>query len=155
LLILVVMSAADFISKADVLPPSYGRELPFIGALRASAADTSGAFEIIEYHGPAVPPPHIHRDHDEIFYVLAGRFSFILGQSNHVAEAGSLVWVPRGTRHGFTIEPGSTALLITHPSGLEGFFVELGQGLAEARSSDEIRTGLAGKYDSIPAPAAE
>ncbi len=149
------MSAPDLTPKADVLPPSFGRELPFIGTLRASAADTGGAFEVIEYHGPAVPPPHIHRDHDEIFYVLAGRFSFTLDQSNRVAEAGALVWVPRGTRHGFTIEPGSKALLITHPSGLEGFFVELGQGLAAERSSDEIRAALAGKYDSIPAPAAE
>jgi mannose-6-phosphate isomerase-like protein (cupin superfamily) len=155
LLILVAMSAPGLTPKADVLPPSYGRDLPFIGTLRASAADTGGAFEIIEYRGPAVPPPHIHRDHDEIFYVLEGRFSFVLGNSDRVAEAGSLVWVPRGTRHGFTIEPGSTALLITQPSGLEGFFVELGQGLAEERSSDEIRAALAGKYDSIPAPAGD
>lgn len=87
--------------------------------------------------------------------MLEGRFTFVLAKSHRVAEAGSLVWVPRGTRHGFTIEPGSKALLITHPSGLEGFFVELGQGLAEERSSDEIRAALAGKYDSIPAPAAE
>jgi quercetin dioxygenase-like cupin family protein len=146
------MSESELAPKADVLPLSHGRSLPFIGTLRASAADTDGEFEVIEYHGPAVPPPHIHRDHDEIFYVLEGRFTFVLDQSNRVAEAGSLVWVPRGTRHGFTIEPGSKALLITHPSGLEGFFVELGQGLAEERSSDEIRAALAGKYDSIPAP---
>jgi quercetin dioxygenase-like cupin family protein len=138
-----------------VLPPEGGRDLPFIGRLRASGADTGGSFEMIEYRGPAVPPPHVHREHDEIFYILDGRFSFVIGDATRDAVAGSLVWVPRGTRHGFQIQPGSTALLITVPAGLEGFFVELGEGLVEGRSSDEIRAALAGKYDSIPAPAIE
>ena len=35
-------------------------------------------------------------------------------------------------------------------SGLEGFFAELGDGLAVGKSSDELRVALAGKYDSTP-----
>jgi len=38
---------------------------------------------------------------------------------------------------------------------LEGFFEELGTGLAQGRNSDDIRAALAGKYDSIPAPTNE
>jgi len=138
--------------RPNVLPPERGRDLPFIGRLRASAADTGGSFEIIEYKGPAVPPPHIHREHDEIFYILEGKFSFVIGHANQDASAGSLVWVPRGTRHGFNVQPGSRALLVTIPAGLEGFFEELGKGLTEAKTSDEIRAKLADRYDSIPAP---
>jgi hypothetical protein len=41
-------------------------------------------------------------------------------------------------------------LLIIAPAGLDGFFAELGDGLAAGRSSDEIRAALAGKYDSTP-----
>src|SRR6266849_4056160 len=141
--------------RPNVLPPERGRDLPFIGSLRASAADTGGIFEIIEYKGPAVPPPHVDREHDEIFYILEGKFSFVLGHGTQDASTGSLVWVPRGMRHGFQIQPGSRALLVTIPAGLEGFFEELGTGLAQGRNSDDIRAALAGKDDSIPAPTNE
>jgi quercetin dioxygenase-like cupin family protein len=146
------MSESGSRGRIGVLPPERARDLPFIGRLRASAAETDGKFEIIEYKGQAVPPPHIHREHDEIFYILEGRFSFIIGHAAQEADRGALVWVPRGTRHGFHVQPGSSALLVTIPAGLEGFFAELGKGLSEGKSSEEIRTELAGKYDSIPAP---
>jgi hypothetical protein len=61
-------------------------------------------------------------------------------------------FVPRGTRHGFTVEAGSKALLFIIPGGLGGFFRELGAGLAAGKPSAEIRAGLAGKYDSFPEP---
>jgi mannose-6-phosphate isomerase-like protein (cupin superfamily) len=77
-----------------VLPPERGRDLPFIGRLRASAADTGGCFEFIEYQGSAVPPPHVHREHDEIFYILEGKFSFVISDATQEAGMGSLVWVP-------------------------------------------------------------
>jgi quercetin dioxygenase-like cupin family protein len=137
-----------------VLRPGDGEQLPSVGTLRASAADTGGAFEVIEYTGPATPPPHVHKEHDEIFFILTGTFRFVLGQDTAEAPQGAIVLVPRGWRHGFTVEPGSTALLITIPAGLEGFFKELGAGLAEGRPSSEIRASLAGKYDSYPDPPA-
>jgi mannose-6-phosphate isomerase-like protein (cupin superfamily) len=137
-----------------VLRPGDGQQLPFIGTLRASAAQTGGAFEVIEYVGPAIPPPHVHKEHDEVFFILDGTFRFVLGQHTIEAPQGAIVLVPRGSRHGFSIEPGSRALLVTIPAGLEGFFKELGAGLAEGRSSAEIRASLAGKYDSYPDPPA-
>lgn len=149
------MSESGSRGLPDVLPPERGSDLPFIGRLRASAADTGGSFEIIEYKGPAVPPPHVHRQHDEIFYILEGTFSFVIGNATKEAGTGSLVWVPRGTRHGFQVQPGSRALLVTIPAGLEGFFKELGKGLTEGKTSDEIRAELADKYDSTPAPLTE
>ena len=137
-----------------VLQPGNGEHLPSIGMLRASAADTGGAFEVIEYTGPAIPPPHVHKEHDEIFVILTGTFRFVLGQDTAEAPQGAVVLVPRGWRHGFAIEPGSRALLLTIPAGLEGFFQELGAGLAEGRPSAAIRASLAGKYDSYPDPPA-
>lgn len=141
--------------RPGVVPPEHGLDLPLIGRLRASAADTNGSFEIIEYKGPAVPPPHVHREHDEIFYILEGTFSFVIGNTTQMAGTGTVVWVPRGTRHGFQVQPGSRALLVTIPAGLEGFFKELGKGLSEGKTSDEIRAVLADKYDSTPAPFTE
>jgi mannose-6-phosphate isomerase-like protein (cupin superfamily) len=140
------------VAGARVVNPGDGKELPYIGSLTASSTDIGGALEVIEYVGPAVPPPHVHREHDEVFYILKGPFRFLLGHEWVDADTGSLVVVPRGTRHGFETQPGCRALLITIPAGLEGFFTELGQGLAEGLSSQEIRARLAGRYDSHPDP---
>jgi hypothetical protein len=43
-------------------------------------------------------------------------------------------------------------MLFIIPGGLEGFFRELGAGLAAGRPSAQIRAELAGKYDSFPEP---
>ena len=140
-------------SPPMVLLPGNGEPLPFVGTLRASAAVTGGAMEVIEYTGPAAPPPHVHREHDEVFIILNGTFRFILGETVTNAPQGTVVLVPHGWSHGFTMEPGSTALLLVIPAGLEGYFRELGTGLAEGRSGKELRESLAGRYDSYPDPA--
>jgi quercetin dioxygenase-like cupin family protein len=132
------------------LPPGEGAVLPRIGTLKASASRTGDSFELIEYSGPAAPPPHVHRMREEAFYILDGSFHFVLGEDAFHAAAGSFIFVPRGTRHGFTVEPGGRALLLVTPSGLEGFFAELGEGLEAGRSGAEIRQALAGRYDSTP-----
>lgn len=145
-------------SSPLVIAPEGGEPLTHIPlTLRVNAEQSGGAFEVYESRrpdGPAAvpPPPHVHRDHDELFYVLAGRFTFVLGHETASAEPGSLVVVPRGTRHGFKPEPGSRLLIVTIPAGLEGFFRELGESLAAGRSDAEIRAALAGRYDSHPQP---
>ncbi len=128
-----------------------GTSLPLLGLLRASSADTAGSFELIEYEGPLQPPPHIHHEHDEAFYILSGTFTFTLGTDELEVPEGSLVVIPRGTRHGFSALAGSRALLVIVPAGLGGFFTELGSGIAAGRSSAEMREALAGRYDSHPA----
>ena len=136
--------------RPAVLLPGSGEQLPFVGTLRASAAETGGAFELIEFTGPAVPPPHVHREHEEVFVVQTGTFRFLLGDDVADVPAGSIVVVQRGVRHSFTMEPGSTALLLTIPSGLGPYFAALGAGLAAGRSGREVRNALAGTYDFYP-----
>jgi len=139
------------VSAGQVLPPGGGRTIPMIGTVKVSASQSEGAFELIEYVGPAVPPPHIHHHHDEAFYVAEGTFRFTLGERDFDATPGSLVHVPRGTRHAFTAGPSAKALLLIVPAGLEGFFDALGEGLASGTPGPELRAALAGKYDSDPA----
>jgi mannose-6-phosphate isomerase-like protein (cupin superfamily) len=133
-----------------------GRNL-FVGTLQVSAEQSGGSVEVIVLNagpagpaGPVGPPPHVHHHRDELFYVIKGRLSFVLGTREFEVEQGGTVFVPRGTRHGFKSQPDSQALLIIAPAGLEGFFAELGDGLAAGKSNEEIRAALAGKYDSTP-----
>src|SRR5919201_119762 len=125
-------------------PGAHEHTIPMIGTVKVSAAESSGSLEIIEYVGPATPPVHVHRERDEVFVVVEGWFHFTVGDAEFDAPAGSVVHVPRGTRHGFTTTDGARALLVIAPAGLEGFFDELGRGLAEGRSGLELRQTLAG-----------
>jgi len=138
-------------TRAYVLGAGEGKALPLLGLLKASGESTAGAVEVIAYEGPLQPPPHVHREREEVFYVLEGEFTFTLGDKEFPAGAGSLAFIPRGTRHGFRTQGSGRALLFVIPAGLEGFFEELGAGLAAGRSSKELRDALSGKYDSFPA----
>jgi mannose-6-phosphate isomerase-like protein (cupin superfamily) len=142
-----------FVGLAEGRAPVAG--IPII--VRAAAEETGGGFEVYEIGIPderlglgAGPPPHVHREHEEAFYILDGQFTFILGHDSAAAPKGTLIVVPRGTRHHFTGTPGSRALVIAVPGGLAGFFRELGAALAAGRADIDVRAALAGKYDSYP-----
>jgi quercetin dioxygenase-like cupin family protein len=135
-----------------VVAPGEGRTLPSFGQVKISGQDTGGGFEVIEFRGNAAsPPPHIHREREECIHVLDGRFTFILDHDEIEAAPGSWVFIPRGTRHGFTASADARALILVTPAGLEGFFAELGQGLAAGTPTQELRASLKGRFDSIPA----
>ncbi len=141
------------VSQAIVSKPGEGQPLPGVGRVRISSAQTSGAFEVIELGtrpGGGGPPPHIHHDHEEYFFIVEGTYTFVVGNREVEAPAGSVVFVPRGTPHAFKAPAGASALLFVIPAGLEGFFRELGAGLMAGRPEAEVRAELAGKYDSKP-----
>jgi mannose-6-phosphate isomerase-like protein (cupin superfamily) len=45
------------------------------------------------------PPAHVHRDEDEVFYILEGTASFLIGDEVVTAGPGETVWLPRGVVH--------------------------------------------------------
>jgi quercetin dioxygenase-like cupin family protein len=128
-----------------------GERIPNVGVVKVSLGDADGSFEILEYTGPAAPPAHVHRAREEVFYILEGAFAFLLEEEEIRAEAGSLLFVPRGARHGFTMEAGSRALVLIAPAGLGAYFGELGAALESGRPAVEVRLELARRHDSIPA----
>jgi mannose-6-phosphate isomerase-like protein (cupin superfamily) len=119
----------------------------------ASGMDTNAAFELFEERRDRAggPPPHVHRDREELFHVLEGRYVFTRGHDQMEVEAGGTVLIPRGTRHHFRtlVEPSRTLILIV-PAGLEGFFREMGTELAAGRSALEAMTLLSARFDSHP-----
>jgi mannose-6-phosphate isomerase-like protein (cupin superfamily) len=95
--------------------------------VRASAADTGGAFTVFEENQPVDTPLHVHENEDELFYVLEGEHVFTVGEDEVYAGPGGLVFAPRGIPHAQrrAVPRAGRILVLTAPAGLEGFFREL------------------------------
>jgi quercetin dioxygenase-like cupin family protein len=99
---------------------------------------TGGAYFVMEALVPpgGGPPPHIHRNEDETFYIVEGQCSIRLGGQTANAATGDFVNVPRGTVHCFRNEGTSTMRMILtfSPSGIEKFFEETLEPALDRRS---------------------
>ena len=143
--------------KPYALDAGEGTAHWFFGSLvtvKAASEETDGRYALTEFVNPPAfaSPLHVHHDEHEAFYVLEGEFTFnILGDEPAAAPKGTLVVVPRGTRHAFTGRAGSRVLVVAIPGGLAGFFEELGAGLATGHTDADLRATVAGNYDSYPA----
>ena len=69
---------------------------------------------------------HIHRDSDEVAYVLSGEVTFMIGDQVTVGGAGTCAFMPRGLPHAWKStgsEPGRILFLYT-PAKAGGAFEE-------------------------------
>ena len=64
---------------------------------------TGGSFSAVvaEVKPGEGPPPHLHRDREEYFYVLEGTYQLSVNGGESTIGPGTLVFVPRGTVHAF------------------------------------------------------
>lgn len=119
--------------RGFVLGPDDGAAWWWLGSLnlvKVDGRDSGGGVDVVDHRVPAgyAPPLHVHEGQDELFFVLAGRFEVRCGDETWTAGPGSLVFLPRGVAHGFTVsgdEPGRT-LLINAPAGFADVVTELG-----------------------------
>jgi len=97
--------------------------------VKASADTTGGAFSIFEERDPVDTPLHVHTNEDELFYVLEGEHVFQVGDEEHRAGPGGLVFAPRGVPHAQrrVVPRTGRVLIMTSPAGLEGFFRRLAE----------------------------
>jgi mannose-6-phosphate isomerase-like protein (cupin superfamily) len=120
-------------SEGAFVGPEDGQAIPNpIGGqmvVKVRDAATGGAYSV---HDNIIPPgslgprPHLHRRHDEAFYVREGTLTVRIGPRTITAPPGSFVLVPRGAVHqpsNPTVEP-VRVLLIFSPAGMDRFFVE-------------------------------
>jgi mannose-6-phosphate isomerase-like protein (cupin superfamily) len=114
-----------------------GERLSFVGALtwiKATGAQTGGAFGLIEQ---LMPPGresawHRHHNEDESFYVIEGEVLFIIGdegQQRITTGPGTFVFGPREIPHGFRVQGSSPAQMLTvaTPAGFENFVLALSE----------------------------
>ncbi len=116
---------------AFVLAPGEGRSIDLGGfgmTVKATAADTGGAFTLLEAEEPPGfgPPLHIHHDAAEAFYVLEGEYVIFLDDREFTCPAGSFVFIPAGLPHGFRVGAASSRKLNLYlPAGMIGYFDDL------------------------------
>jgi hypothetical protein len=74
-----------------------------------------------------MPPLHVHRDHDEVFYVLSGRVSLHLPDSRIDLDAGEAAFGPRGVPHTYRVESeeGARWLVSTNSGQFASFVAEV------------------------------
>ena len=93
--------------------------------------DTCGAYALIEdlNHPGMGIPLHLHRNEDEMFYVVDGQVEFQISGEILKANAGSTVHIRRDTPHAFTIigDVPAKMVIMLIPAGLENYFDELSQ----------------------------
>ncbi|MEM9074877.1 MAG: cupin domain-containing protein [Myxococcota bacterium] len=69
---------------------------------------TLGALSTLDGDADLSVPEHVHEASAEVLYVHEGDGTMILGEERFPLEAGRVIYVPAGTRHGY--EAGTTPL---------------------------------------------
>ncbi|GIH80235.1 cupin domain-containing protein [Planobispora longispora] len=119
---------------------------------RLTGEHTGGRFAFEEFTlapGVVGARPHVHRGHDEYFYVLEGELTLHDGDGEVTAGPGHLLSAVRGTPHGFRNASAGTVrgLCLYTPAGYEGYFREVHAAVAAgAEVTDELLAEFRARY---------
>jgi quercetin dioxygenase-like cupin family protein len=123
-----------------VLAADEGQAFWFLNTLtinKVSSNHSQGQLSIVDHRVPAgfAPPPHIHQASDEAFLVLDGELEGFCGDQTWRAGPGSLVYLPHGVPHCFTVSaagPGRILVVVT-PGGFDQFVAAAGEPARDLR----------------------
>jgi mannose-6-phosphate isomerase-like protein (cupin superfamily) len=128
-----------------------GERLRFSDAefiVKVSADSTNGAFTVIEEADPLDTPLHVHRNEDELWYVLEGEHVVQVGDEEFHVGPGEMVFGPRGVPHAQRrVVPRTGRFLeFFSPAGFEGFFRELAEAERTGSSMPDAYARVSEKY---------
>jgi quercetin dioxygenase-like cupin family protein len=119
-------------NEAIIFEPGQGKVLAARRStmvFKAIRASTNGAFSLMERTlppGGRKPPPHIHTNCEEAFYVLEGEVEFSVGAATYVGRPEAFVLVPGGVGHTFgNVGTAPARLLVIHAPAMDAYFEEL------------------------------
>jgi quercetin dioxygenase-like cupin family protein len=149
--------------RAVIFAPKQGRIINIQGGsitLKVTSDlsnDQLGVYEISLDPGIVGAQLHFHRYTDETFIVTAGTLAVQHGQTRVDAPAGSVIYVPRFTPHGFannSDRPVTLNLIFNPAQKREGFFFGLEKILNATPVNPREFLALYHKYDSFPVDSA-
>ena len=117
-----------FLANAKDLPALWIEK--GLCTILASAKATGNSYSLIEQllAKGATQAPHVHEGQDEVFYILDGEITFLLGDRVESATKGALVFIPRGKVHGLRVDSETTRFLNLHtPGGMDRLLTALGE----------------------------
>jgi len=129
------------VPEARVVGPDAGRAIPFplhpISQLVAGSDMPANVSLFDMTLAPRTPgaPPHVHTHEDEVYYVLEGALTFLLGTEVVTAGAGSTVILPRGHLHATWNEgdaPCRALTFVSQDTRFEHFFDDVATRIAQA-----------------------
>jgi quercetin dioxygenase-like cupin family protein len=142
--------SADFFVRSAVTETtrSYMGGLMTFLVTSAETENRSFLLEVRTEPG-AEPPPHLHYEQDEVFYILEGELEvYCMGQVRTV-RAGEVVFLPRKQAHAFYFLSPIRFLALVQPGGLDGYF----EAMSSPATSMEIPANATTYADFDPAPA--
>ncbi len=83
-----------------VVEPGQGQRVGNVEFLARTRDTPRFTLGIIDFAAGRLLEAHVHDDEDDAFYVLDGELTFLLGEREVPAPAGTFVLVPPGVRHG-------------------------------------------------------
>jgi len=101
------------------------------------------------------PPAHLHREHDEGFFVVSGVMRFAIGDETFDAPAGAYVSVPRGVPHTFSnpFDGPASMFNIFTPDLYIPYFKDLKALQAGPGLNGPAILEIMSRYSTEPAPA--
>lgn len=146
---------------ATVLGPGEGEAMPIFGStltIKAGAAETGGAVGVVDYTaapGFPGPPPHLHHETVDMFFVLEGELAMQLGDETLSVAPGGFVLVPPGTVHTFSNPADAPArfLGLVSPAGFEQYFRDLRDASTNGPPDPAVIREISSRYDIEYAPA--
>ena len=132
-------------TKGFVVPPGGGRLLDMapgrFSALKLLGGETAQSVMLFEETAPAGTETnfHLHRDSDEVAWVLEGEVTMKIGDEVTVGKTGSCAFFPRNVPHAWKNTGSETAriLFLYTPATAGGFFEELLDNPADAINGDK------------------
>ena len=120
--------------------------------IKATGEDTNDSFYLGETtiaSGFPGPPPHVHDRLHDMFYVLEGTLTLLVGDRTIEAGSGSFACVPPGVVHTFRNDSdGSVRFLnFNTPAGWENYMRDLADAAQSAPLTPEVFARVASRYD--------
>src|SRR5690348_4466529 len=111
------------------VPPGQTTTAPGrVVTITLTGDETGGSLMMFEQTLPAGTKStlHLHRDCDEVAYVLGGELTFLVGDDVRVRGPGGCAFMPRGVRHAWknTSAQAGRALFLYTPAGAGGLIEE-------------------------------
>jgi quercetin dioxygenase-like cupin family protein len=128
--------------KGFVVPPGGGSVLDMApgrsAALKLVSGETAGSIMLFEETAPSGAETnfHLHRDSDEVAWVLNGEITFTIGDEVTVGGPGTCAFIPRNVPHAWKNTSAATAASSSStPQPTRVGFSKSGSGVRKARST--------------------